>query len=167
MIRTIESTPMRKKYLIATFAAIVLTLNACGKKAEAPTSQPAPAPTTATVPTPPPVMVGVTVNTITLGSAIGGDKKITRATDSFDKKDTIYASVDTAGAGSVKLKARWTYRKGGQESLVKEDSQTIAPTGLATSEFHISKPGGWPAGDYQVAISVDDKAASSKTFMVK
>ena len=36
----------------------------------------------------------------------------------------------------------------------------------ATSEFHISKPDGWPAGDYQVEISINDKPAGTKKFTV-
>lgn len=161
-----ENIAMNKRYF-AALAALIVTLAACGKKDEAAKTQPAPAPPPVSVPAPPLVMEGVTVATITLGNAIGADKKITRATDNFDKKDTIYASVDTSGIGTVKLKASWTYRKAGNESLVKEDIQTIAPVGAATSEFHISKPGGWPAGDYQVAIFVDNKPARSRTFTVK
>ena len=92
---------------------------------------------------------------------------MSQAADSFGKKDTIYASIDTTGSGSAMLNAKWTYRKGGQESLVKEDTQMIAPTGPATSEFHISKPDGWPVGEYLVEIFVNDKPANSKTFSVK
>lgn len=158
---------MHKKYILGTLAALILTVNACGKKEEAPKPQSAPAPTSAPASVAPPAMAGVTVGTITLGNAIGAGKKVTQAADSFGKKDTIYASVDTTGAGTATLKAKWTYRKSGQESVVKEDTQTIAPTGPASSEFHISKPDGWPTGDYQVEIFVDDKSAQSKTFTVK
>ena len=161
---------MNKKYTLATLVALILTLNACGKKEEAPKPQAAPAPTTAPAPVPPPAppaIAGVTVGMITLGNAIGAGKKVSQASDSFAKKDTIYAVVDTTGSGTATLKAKWTYRKGGQESLVKEDKQTITPTGPASSEFHISKPDGWPAGDYQVEIFVDDKPARSKAFTVK
>ena len=161
---------MHKKYTLATLAALILTLNACGKKEEAPKPQAAPTQTSAPVSVPPPAppaIAGVTVGSITLGNAIGAGKKVSQASDSFGKKDTIYAVVDTTGAGTATLKAKWTYRKGGQESLVKEDKQTITPTGPASSEFHISKPDGWPAGDYQVEIFVDDKPARSKAFTVK
>lgn len=158
---------MNKKYVFATVAALALTLNACGKKEPAPVPQAAPAPTSVPVPAPPPVMAGVSVGAINLGNAVGAGKKVAFAIDNFGKKDTIFASVDTTGTGTATLKAKWTYRKGGKESLVKEDKQTIAPTGPATSEFHISKPDGWPLGDYQVEISVDDKPAQSKSFTVK
>jgi hypothetical protein len=36
----------------------------------------------------------------------------------------------------------------------------------AANEFHISKPDGWPAGDYQVEISLDDKPVGTKKFSV-
>ncbi len=155
---------MHKKYILGMFAALILALNACGKKDEAPKSGSVPAPTSAPAPV---TTAGVTVATITLGNAIGADKKVTRAADSFGTKDTIYASVATTGAGSATLKAKWTYRKNGQQAVVKEDTQTIAPTASASSEFHISKPDGWPAGDYQVEIFVADKSAGTKTFTVK
>ena len=158
---------MNKKVILATLAALVLTLNACGKKEEAPKPQVALAPTSTPAPVPPPVMAGVAVGSVTLGKAIDTGKKVSQAAESFGTKDTIYASVNTTGSGNATLKAKWTYRKGGQESLVKEDKQMIAPTGPATSEFHISKPDGWPVGDYQVEIFVDDKSANTKTFTVK
>ena len=151
---------MHKIYILGMVAALILALNGCGKKEEAPKPESIPVPTSAPAP-------GVTVLTITLGNAIGADKKPTQATDSFGKKDTIYASVDTAGAGTATLKAKWTYRTNGQEATVKEDTQTIALTGPARNEFHISKPDGWPAGNYQVEIFVADKSAGTKTSTVK
>jgi len=152
---------MQTKLAFGLLAALVLALGGCGKKAEAPTPASNPAPTTTAAP------AGVTVGAITLGNALGANKKVTSAADSFAKNDTIYASVDTTGAGTAALKAKWTYQKGGKETLVKEDTQTIAPSGPATSEFHVSKPDGWPTGDYRVEVFVADKSAGTKTFSVK
>jgi hypothetical protein len=45
--------------------------------------------------------------------------------------------------------------------------ETIMPTGPATTEFHISKSDGWPAGDYQVEIFLDDRAIGTRSFTVK
>lgn len=158
---------MQKKYLFGMLAALVLALNAC-KKEEAPKSASVPPPSTsAPAPVPAPSTAGVTVSTITLGNAISADRTVTQAADSFDRKDTIYAAVATTGAGTATLKAKWTYRKNGQEAVVMEDTQTIQATGPASSEFHISKPDGWPAGDYQVEILVDGKPVGTKTFTVK
>jgi hypothetical protein len=158
---------MIPRFLVVTLAAAVVALVACGKKEEPPKPVATPAP-------PPPVQAppvvapaGVTVSAINVGKAIGADKKVAAATDTFGKDDTFYASIDTAGAGTATLKAKWTYHKGGKEALVKEDTQTIAPSGPATSEFHVSKPDGWPAGDYQVEVFAGDKSAGVKKFSVK
>jgi hypothetical protein len=106
------------------------------------------------------------VSDIRVGSTIGADKRVTEETDTFKPTETIYASVTTTGtAPSSMLAARWTYGTHGQ--LVKADSQSITPSGTATTEFHISKPGGWPKGSYSVAITVDGTPAGSKAFTVK
>jgi hypothetical protein len=107
------------------------------------------------------------VATISLGKEIGPDKKVTSPTETFNKNDTIYVAVDTTGAGSAMLKAKWTYLKGDKPTTVDESSQTIVPTGPSTSEFHISKPDGWPSGEYQVEILIDDKPAGTKKFTVR
>jgi hypothetical protein len=151
----------------AVAVASVFALVACGKQ-EPPAPPPPPAaPAPAAVPAPPPAPAGVTVSVVTLGKAVGADKKVTAATDTFGTKDTIYATVDTTGSGTATLAAKWTYSKDGKTVPVKEDTATIAPTGPATSEFHISKPDGWPVGAYQVEILVDGKQAAAKTFKVQ
>ena len=50
---------------------------------------------------------------------------------------------------------------------MNESSETIAPTGAATTAFHISKPDGWPTGNYKVEISLDGKVVATKDFSVK
>ena len=158
---------MTPRFVVIALTAAVVALAACGKKEEPPK-------VVATPPSPPPVQAppavaaaGVTVSAITVGKAIGADQKVAAATDTFGKDDTFYASIDTTGAGTTTLKAKWTYHKGGKEALVKEDTQTIAPSAPATSEFHVSKPDGWPAGDYQVEVFAGDKSAGVKKFSVK
>lgn len=154
---------MSKKPLYVV-CALLISLASCnrGEETKAPEAEPAPAAAPA-----PPVDAGITAGAITLGKAVGPDKKVTTPAETFAKNDTIYASVDTSGSGTATLKAKWTYRKGDQTTVVKEDSQMIMPTGPATSEFHISKPDGWPAGDYQVELSLDDKPIGTKSFTVK
>jgi hypothetical protein len=156
---------MNRKYLYVLLASAALALAACGKKEEPPKPAAAPAPPPAAAPAPAPA--GVTVGMVSLGSAIGADKKVTAATESFAKGDTFYVSVDTTGAGTADLKAKWTYHKDGQVAVVKEDSQTINPTGPATSEFHVSKPDGWPTGDYQVQVFLGEQSVGVKKFTVK
>jgi hypothetical protein len=128
-------------------ALFALGLAACKKETPpAPAPAPAPAPTTIT----PAPAAAVTVSTATLGKSVGADKRVSAATESFAKGDTIYVSVATSGSGTATLKARWTFASGGKSVPVKEDSQTIQASGPSVTEFHVSKPDGWPAGDYQV-----------------
>jgi len=157
---------MKRLSVLVCLAGLITAIAGCGKEEPAapPPAPKAEAPATSTAPSPTPAEVSV-VN-IDLGKAIGSDKKVTAAADSFAKNDTIYAVVETSGSGTATLKAKWTYHKGDQTAAVDESAQTINPSGPATSEFHISKPDGWPAGDYQVEISLNDKPAGTKKFSV-
>jgi hypothetical protein len=102
---------------------------------------------------------------VEVGKQIGADKRITSPTTTFAPKDTIYASVATEGTAPSKiLAAKWSFQDG---QVVKEAAETIAPTGPAATEFHISKPSGWPVGKYKVEIIVDGSPAGSKDFEVK
>lgn len=115
-------------------------------------------------PTPSASLQNVSVTRVTFGRMVGQDKQVTAMTDAFSPSDTIYASVETAGsAPSVSLVARWSYQDG---QTVHEETQIIAPTGAATTEFHISKPDGWPAGSYTLEILVDGVSAQKATFRV-
>ena len=108
--------------------------------------------------------VGVRVSHIDMGRSLNADKTISDKSDSFKANDTIYGSIATVGtAATATLKARWTYQDG---QAVNESTQTIAPTGDSRTEFHISKPDGWPKGTYKVEILLDGTSASSATFRV-
>ena len=108
---------------------------------------------------------GVRVTDVTLGRAIGGDKAVTDATDDFRPTDTIYASIATDGsAATTTLRALWTYEDG---QVVDDSSRAIVPKNSERTEFHISKPDGWPTGDYQVEVFVDGRSVEKKTFEVK
>jgi hypothetical protein len=101
---------------------------------------------------------------IVLGRAIAADKTVADPTDSFKPTDTIYVSVRTeGGASSARLSARWTYEDG---QLVGDTTQTVAATGPAVTEFHVSKSDGWPAGSYKVEVSLDGAPAGHKEFRV-
>jgi len=115
---------------------------------------------------PAPEPVAFKVSGLELGRQIDASKKVVTPMDTFGPKDTIYVSVSTEGTTpSAKLSARWTYGAAGQ--VVNEMSETIAPTGPAATEFHITKPSGWPKGRYKVEVSVDGTPAGSKEFEVK
>jgi len=148
------------KKLAAILVPLVLVAAAC--KAPAPPPPP-PTPVATPVPPPPPVSVAA----VTLGNAIGADKKVTAPSETFGTKDTIYASVDTAGVGPAKVRALWTFVKGDKTAKVDETTIEFQSSGTATNEFHIAKPSGWPKGDYRVEIFLGDAAAPALTRSFK
>jgi len=157
---------MAKLPAVLVLAALMLGLAGCKKESPPPAPAAVPAPPSQ-VQAPPPAPDVVSVTNINLGKALGPDKKVAAPTDTFAKGDMIYAVVETTGSGNATLKARWTYHKGDKTAPVSEGSQTISATGPAATEFHISKPDGWPLGDYQVEISLNDKSVGTKKFVVK
>jgi hypothetical protein len=106
----------------------------------------------------------VRVASIDIGKSLTADKMISNRTDTFAKTDTVYASVETAGTGTATVNAKWTFQDG---QVVDESSQSIAPTGSSHTEFHISKPSGWPVGKYHLEITINGASAGTKDFEVK
>lgn len=105
------------------------------------------------------------ITEIQLGKRLSADKRVTAATTTFSPRDTIYAVAVTQGSSpNATVTARWTYEDGGQ--VVKEDSRSIAASGNEATEFHISKPSGWPKGKYRVTLTLGG-STESKDFEVK
>jgi len=144
----------------------LLMLGAQGCKKEPPPPTPPPVTIATLPPTTQPAVVSV--STVTLGNAIDAEKRVTSAVDTFTPKETIYASVDTIGTGPAKLRALWSFVRGEKVAKVDETTIELNPTGPATNEFHVSKPSGWPKGDYKVEIFLNDGAVpvQTKTFKV-
>jgi hypothetical protein len=143
--------------------ATSLALAACSKK-EVPQPPPAPAPVAVA---PAPVIEAVSVKQVVLTNKLGADKKAVAPDTTFAPGDTIYAVIETAGTGKAALKAVWTFHKGDKTAPVNETLQELTLAGPASTEFHISKPGGWPAGDYQAEIFLNDASAGIQKFSVK
>ena len=145
----------RSVAVLALLAAVLL--GACSKKEPPP---PTPAPTVARTPVP------FKVTSVNLGKSIGDDKSIKDVATTFGPHDTVYAAISTEGpAAKATLKARWTF--GSKGTLVNEESRDIAPTGPAVTEFHITKPSGWPAGKYSLEVSADGSPVATKEFEVQ
>jgi len=163
-----QRNPLR----LAAIAALLvpLALGACRRDDQTAAPTPAPAPTTepqvqSPPPATPPAAAPFRVTSIEVGNAVNEDKRVTSPSSVLSPDDTIYASVATDGAAeSVQLTARWIYEDG---QLVNETTQTIAPTGPAASEFHISQPGGLPPGRYQVEILADGRSVGTQQFEVR
>ena len=147
-----------KRVAVGLLPLLLVSAQAC-KKSEPP--PPPPTTTTTTMPAP------VSVSGVTLGNAIGADKKVATPSETFGAKDTIYASVETAGVGHAKLRALWTFVKGQKTAKVDETAIEFDSSAPATNEFHVAKPSGWPKGDYKVEIFLGDAAAPAVTKAFK
>jgi hypothetical protein len=132
-----------KEYAAILPPALLLAGAACKKEAPPPPPVTVP-PTTAPAP--------VAVSAVTLGSALGADKR-----------DTIHASVETTGVGLATVRALWSFVKGDQTAKVDETVIEVHATGPTVSEFHVSKPSGWPQGDYKVEIFLGEATAPAMT----
>jgi len=150
--------PMRAVARTMPLVLSLIVVAACGKKSDQPTTQAsggaiAPAPGT------------VQVADITVGRGISADKHVINPTSAFATRDTLVASVHTTGsAPNTQLTARWTYQDG---QVVNERTETISPNGDAYTEFHISKPTGWPAGKYTVHILVNGQEVQTRDLTVQ
>ena len=149
----------RSARALAVAAIAVAALAACSKEkkesaGDVTPGAAAPAPATSTV----------AVADIDVGRAIT-NMRVTDKTENFKATDTVYTSVHTTGSASMaNVMARWTFEDG---QVVQESTQSIAPSGDAYTEFHISKPGGLPKGKYKVEVFLDSKSAGTKDFEVK
>ncbi|HEX5385298.1 MAG TPA: hypothetical protein VFW66_01210 [Gemmatimonadales bacterium] len=149
----------------ALAGGVVLALAACKSKEAPPaaeSSAPAAAPAESTAPGAP---AHLAVRNIEMGKHLNDDKTVASPTATFGLRDTIYASVATTGAApSATLSAKWTYHTG---QKVDSTAQPIAPTGPATTEFHITKRSPWPTGKYQVELFLDGKSVGTREFEIK
>lgn len=161
---------MRKSPAPLILAAALMTSLAvvgCKKNEEAPA--PVAAPPVATTPTPmpepTPAPAAVTVVSVDTGNAVGPDNKVTSAMTTFGAKDTLYASITTDGAANnATLATKWTFQDG---QVVHEESKSLNTTGPATTEFHISKPDGWPVGKYKLEVMLDGATVQTREIEVK
>ena len=145
---------------IRTLLASVAVLTAATGCKKAPPPAPPVAQEPAPVPPPP-----LAVATVELGQAISADKKVAASLTTFGLRDTIYASVGTTGtAPTATVRATWTFQTG---QIIDTTTVTIAPTGPAQTEFHITKKSAWPVGKYKVAITLNGQPATEKDFEVK
>lgn len=146
---------------VAGMSLATLALAACGRKDtqtvdSAATAAPAPAP-------------APTVTVIETGKSVGANMRVTETTTTFGANDTIYLAVVTDNApATATLTAKWTYQDG---QVVDSTTQTIAPAtaGGMTSvtQFHITKPGGWPTGTYTVEVLLDGRSVGTRTVEVR
>jgi hypothetical protein len=170
MIRTLPSTT-----LVAALAA-ALALAGCNRADDTndsavDTTTP-PAATTPADTTMPPATTdttgtnttdsGLTITSVDLGSAVGDDNRISVPTTTFAGNDTIHASVVTDGTTEGTLVATWTF----QDGQVVDTQEKVVPAGPQVTDFSITKPDGWPAGNYTLQVSKDGMVLQTREFKV-
>jgi len=149
----------RSARAFTTVALAIAALTACSKEKKESAGDVTPG-----AAAPAPAASTVAVADIDLGRAVANGR-VADKTDNFKATDTVYASVHTTGsAAAAAVMARWTFEDG---QVVNESTQSIAPSGDAYTEFHVSKPGGLPKGKYKVEVFLDSKSVGTKDFEVK
>lgn len=142
-----QTTHAVKLSLIAL--AGVLALAGC-KKNE-PVAAPAPAPTA-----PAPVSQTPTVNvqSVTIGTSAAADKSVS-SQSVITARDPIIVSIRTEGTvTSVPVAARLTYQDG---QVAGEQTAVLNTSGPDTTNITFSNANPWPAGKYNVHVTVDGK----------
>lgn len=107
------------------------------------------------------------VTEVKLGNQVAGDQGVSEARHRFAPNDpTIYASVTTHGqTDGATLSAEWSYLEGKMQPITQTDQQFSA-SGPAVTTFEVRNPNLWPAGKYQVVISLNGKPVSTQPFEV-
>ena len=106
----------------------------------------------------------IEVTNIDIGRSINADLTIKENTANFRLSDVVYASVATKGAAPATLGVRWIYN---DNQVVDEGTREIHPTGDTRTEFHISKPDGFPEGRYRLEVTLNGASAGTKEFEIK
>jgi hypothetical protein len=156
----------RTRFPLAVLTLSALATLACSRRDDAVADSLAADSAAAALTPPPPAMVSV----IETGKHIDiNTKRIVDTTSTFAPRDTLFVSVQTNNSTSTTtLKAVVTFQDG---QVVDSTSQAVAmpvTTGTpAVTEFHWTKPGGWPVGDYTVEVWLDGQSAGTRTISVK
>jgi len=160
-------TRLLRSAIAGATAVLALGTAACGGRDDAATID-----TTSATPGAAPAPGGTTasslrVTDVTLGKAMRGDTAVVDDIDDFARTDTVHAVVKHEGAATdARITARWTFQDG---QVVDERTENVSPTGTGASYTHfmISKPDGWPAGNYKLTILVNGQEVESEDFEIK
>ena len=142
----------RRVSLLALGCASLVIAAACGRKASGGENENRGSTST------------ISVTDIDMGRTINPDLTIGDKTTTFRPSDVIYASVSTKGAAPATLGVRWTFN---DNQVVDTGDREIHPTGDTRTEFHISKPDGFPVGHYKLEVTLNGANAGTKEFDVK
>lgn len=106
------------------------------------------------------------VAALTMASKVDGGNNPTNSTTTFSKTDTIWAVADLTGtAVGTPVEAHWFHTTSNQQ--INANTVTTTSAGEHRLPFFISKPDGWPTGDYRVDILINGSVMKSSTFQVQ
>jgi hypothetical protein len=161
----------RKQIPQALLVALLGSIAIVGcKKNEPAVATPPPASEPASLPPAPAPMASASVTGVELGTAVDGNMMVSAPTSTFKPADTIHASVSTlssdpAASVPTSLGVKWTHVDSNQ--VVHEETKQINVSGTGATDFHISKPDGWPTGRYKVDVMLDGATVQSREFEVR
>ena len=117
-------------------------------------------------PEPPPVDLGeFKIVSVAVGDSVDSEQQVPVNKSVFGRNDRIYASVLSTGRHQgVTLSARWTTVDG---QLVAETEQSLVPTSPTVTTFSLRNREPWPAGKYQLVVSVDAQPQSTISFEIR
>lgn len=101
---------------------------------------------------------GIFMDPPVLGSNVNDQQlAVTSPMQVFRPYDTVYVQVTTRTSVPTErtLAVRWTFDAGGEEVPVHEESKRLILDGSGSTLFKISKPDGWPLGQYKAAVQLD------------
>ena len=152
-------------HLSTGFVLSAFILAACGGRGDD-TGAAVDSPAAAT--TPAPATPSSAVTSIEIGKSIGSDKRVTDATTMFSPRDTMYVSVTTQNApANAMLTAKWTFQDGQVvDSLTQAVAAATATGGATITEFHLTRPSGWPAGRYTVEVMLNGQSVGTREITV-
>jgi hypothetical protein len=145
--------------VVASFAAMLVLMTACGTKDTANQDSLAQAKAAAAVP-------DIKVAEVQLGKSIGADMKVAAPAAEFSAKDTVYVSVATTGsAQNASLMLVVSPLSGvADSSNTIRDNKTISPNAPAVTEFHFVQPAGMKVGKYKAEVFLNGGLADVKEF---
>lgn len=141
--------------------ALGMLLTGCQRGAPPPAPRASP---TAAAPLPAPA--GNRIERLELGNAVDAQGRVVLPLIRFAPHDTFHASIELrlADANPHTLEAHWFYLDTRQTVL--EERKTLTGPGLRRTVFQLSKPDGWPPGEYRLELRLDGQLAQARVFEV-
>ncbi|MDE2407537.1 MAG: hypothetical protein KGL91_06725 [Xanthomonadaceae bacterium] len=122
------------------------------------------APATPQLPAPAPAAPAIA--RVDLGNRVGSDQRVPVPMLHFAPDDTIHAAVLHTGHSPTlqRIDARWSHLDSKQTFLT--EGKNLPFNGDAATTFQISRPNGWPTGNYKVEILLNGKLVQTRLFDV-